>query len=307
MNSNSDIRTVGVAGCGLMGSGIALASALAGFPTTVREVDERTLDAGLARLHRYLGRMIEKERASEDDRKRVNENLAGATDLRELAGRDLIIEAVPERLELKAELFRDLDAIAKPEAIFASNTSSLKIREIAAATNRRDRFLGLHFFNPAPVMKLVEVVRADEVSEQVYAAALAFVERLGKVAVACRDTTGFVVNRLLVPYLLDAIRAFEAGVAGVRDIDNGMMYGCGYPMGPLALLDFIGHDTTEHVADVMTAEFGREMYRAPRLLRAMVAAGMLGKKSGGGFYDYSGDEPVPNDDRLRALVATWRK
>jgi len=298
-----NVRKVGIVGCGLMGSGIALACAKAAIPTVVCEVNQELLEKGIKRLFSYIEKMIAKERATETDRETIKSHLSGTTDLTDFHDCDLIIEAIPEKIELKTELFTKLDKLVKSEAIFATNTSSLKVKDVARSTSRTDRFLGLHFFNPVPVMKLVEVVRTDEVDSEVFKSAMAFIERLGKVGVACLDTTGFVVNRLLVPYLLDAIRAYQAGIASVRDIDNAMRLGCGYPMGPLTLLDFVGLDTTYHVAEIMTCEFGKEMYHSPILLQKMVKKGLYGKKSGRGFYDYSSDEPVPNDKELQELVS----
>ncbi len=282
-----EIRKVGVVGCGLMGSGVSQVSAQSGYETTVREVNRELLDKGLAKIQKYLDKSIAKGKATAEQKEMVNKNLRGTTELEDLKDSDMIIEAVTEDMDVKNELFKELDKLCPERTVFASNTSSLKISEMAAPTSRPDRFVGLHFFNPVPVMKLVEVVRTPPTSDETFQTALDFVKSLEKTAVACKDTTGFVVNRLLVPYLLDAIRALEAGVASKEDIDNGMMLGCGYPMGPLTLLDFVGLDTTLSIANIMHDEFKQPQYAAPELLKKMVAEGKLGKKSGMGFYDYS--------------------
>lgn len=285
------IKTVGVVGCGLMGSGIAQVSAQAGYKTIVREVNDDLLKKGLAKIENFLSKSVEKGKMTAEQKAVVMGNLTGTTNLADLKDCDIIIEAAIENIGLKKEIFGELDKICAAQTIFASNTSSLTIAEMAAATTRPDRFVGLHFFNPVPLMKLVEVVRAITTTRETFDTAFAFGKSLGKEPIACKDNSGFVVNLLLVPYLLDAIRAVESGVASVEDIDKGMMLGCGYPMGPFTLLDFVGLDTTYYIAEIMFNEYRREKYAAPPLLRKMVLAGYLGKKSGKGFYDYSGDKP----------------
>lgn len=285
------IKTVGVIGCGLMGGGIAQVSAQAGYKTIVREVNDDLLKKGLARIDGFLSKSVEKGKMTAEQKATAMGNLSGTTKLADLKDCDIIIEAAIENIDLKKEIFGELDKACPATTIFASNTSSLTITEMAAATKRPDRFVGLHFFNPVPLMKLVEVVRTIATSQETFDAAFAFGKSLGKEPIACKDNSGFVVNLLLVPYLLDAIRAVENGVASVEDIDKGMMLGCGYPMGPLTLLDFVGIDTTYYIAEIMFNEYRQEKYAAPPLLRKMVLAGYLGKKSGKGFYDYSGEKP----------------
>jgi 3-hydroxybutyryl-CoA dehydrogenase len=280
------IEKVGVLGCGLMGAGIAEVCARAGLPTVVREVEQGYLDKGLARIQKSLGRAVEKRKLSPEDRDAALGNLRGTLELADLADCDLVIEAIVENLEEKCRTFSALDAAVQEQAVFASNTSSLTITEIAMATKRTERFLGLHFFNPVPVMKLVEVVRTLMTGDEAFAAARSFVERIGKQPVACRDNSGFIVNRLLVPYLLDAIRAHEEGVGSIEDIDRSMTLGCGYPMGPFTLLDFVGLDTTYYIANIMFEEYRERRFAPPPLLKQMVLAGRLGRKSGRGFYDY---------------------
>jgi len=281
------IEKVGVLGCGLMGAGIAEVCAKSGLATMVREVDEGLLDQGLARIQRSLDKAVEKGKLEAAQREAALTNLTGTTQLEALADCDLVIEAIVENVQEKSETFALLDQVVKDSAIFASNTSSLTITEIAMATERTQRFLGLHFFNPVPVMKLVEVVRTLMTSDEVMETAREFVRTLGKEPVTCQDNSGFIVNRLLVPYLLDAIRALEEGVGSVDDIDKAMQLGCGYPMGPLTLLDFVGLDTTFYIANIMFEEYREKRYAPPPLLRQMVLAGRLGRKSGHGFYDYS--------------------
>lgn len=297
-----DIKNVGVLGCGLMGSGIAHVSAAAGYNTIVREVDDKLLQKGLGKVFGFIDKSIARGKMSEFEKRKVSINLRGTTDLKELKNCDLIIEAITENLEAKNAQWKELDALCPKQTIFATNTSSLKVRDQAAATKRPDRFVGTHFFNPVPIMKLVEVVKAEKTSDDTFATALKWVKSIDKVGVACIDTTGFVVNRLLVPYLLDGIRAYEAGIALVTDIDNAMMLGCGYPMGPLTLLDFVGLDTTHYIAGIMTKEFDLPQYHSPKLLQTMVEKGLMGKKSGRGFYDYSKEQPVPNDAELKKLI-----
>jgi len=281
-----EIKKVGVLGCGLMGSGITLVSASSGYETVAREADEELAEKGLGVINRWLGISVARKKITEEEKAATVSRIQVTTSLEALSGCDLVIEAITEDLALKREMFATLDSLCGDEAIFASNTSSLKIGDIASATGRPERFVGLHFFNPVPVMKLVEVVKTDVTARDVFDKAFSFVESLGKNPIACGDTTGFVVNRLLVPYLLDAIRALEAGVASREDIDKGMKLGCGYPMGPLTLLDFVGLDTTVYIAGIMYEEFGLPQYKAPELLLKMVADGKLGKKSGEGFYNY---------------------
>jgi len=286
------IQKVGVVGCGLMGSGIAQVSAQAGFQTVVREVSVELVEKGLKGIEKNLARLVEKGTLTEAARSEIRERLKGTTSLDDLKDCDVILEAIIEQLPAKRELFSALDTICGPNTIFASNTSSLTITEIAAATKRPQRFVGLHFFNPVPVMKLVEVVHTIATDPGVYEEMVAFGAKLGKTAVRAQDSGGFIVNRLLVPYLLDAIRALEEGVGSVVDIDNSMKLGCGYPMGPFTLLDFVGLDTTYYISQIMFDEFKEKRFAAPPLLKRMVLAGWHGKKSGRGFYDY-GDPNNP--------------
>jgi 3-hydroxybutyryl-CoA dehydrogenase len=281
------IRNVGVVGCGLMGSGIAQVCAAAGFATVVREVSPEIVDKGLKSIEKNLGRLVEKGTITPALQGEIRGRLKGTTAIEDLKDCDLIIEAIIEQLSIKRELFGTLDAICPASTIFASNTSSLTITEIAAATKRPQRFVGLHFFNPVPVMKLVEVVRTIATDAAVYEEVVAFGAKLGKTPVRAHDSTGFIVNRLLVPYLLDAIRALEEGVGSIEDIDNSMKLGCGHPMGPLTLLDFVGLDTTYYISQIMFEEFKERRFAAPPLLKRMVLAGWNGRKSGKGFYDYA--------------------
>ncbi len=281
------IQKVGVVGCGLMGSGIAQVSAHAGFQTVVREVSADLVEKGLKGIEKNLARLVEKGTLKEDAKHEIRGRLKGTTSLDDLRDCDVIVEAIIEQLPAKRELFSTLDKICGAQTIFASNTSSLTITEIAAATKRPPRFVGLHFFNPVPVMKLVEVVRTIATDPEVYEEMVAFGAKLGKTPVRAQDSGGFIVNRLLVPYLLDAIRALEEGVGSVVDIDNSMKLGCGYPMGPFTLLDFVGLDTTYYICQIMFDEFKEKRFAAPPLLKRMVLAGWHGKKSGRGFYDYS--------------------
>jgi 3-hydroxybutyryl-CoA dehydrogenase len=281
------IKKVGVLGCGLMGSGIAEVAARAGYETVVREVTEELVDKGLAKIHGSLGKAVEKGKLDAAARDDTAARLSGTVDLAALADCDLVIEAIVENLEEKRKTFAALDEAVKKDAIFASNTSSLTITQIAMFTRRPEQFVGLHFFNPVPVMKLVEVVRTIVTSDETFKLAFELARSLGKEPIACRDNSGFVVNRLLVPYLLDAIRALEEGVGSVEDIDKGMQLGCGYPMGPFTLLDFVGLDTTYYIANIMFEEYREKRFAPPPLLKQMVLAGRLGKKSGRGFYDYS--------------------
>jgi 3-hydroxybutyryl-CoA dehydrogenase len=281
------IQRVGVVGCGLMGSGIAQVAAAAGFETVVREVSVELVDKGLKGIEKNLNRLVEKGTITETVKREIRGRLKGTTSIEDLKNCDVIVEAIIEQLPAKRELFSALDKICPAATIFASNTSSLTITEIAAATKRPQRFVGLHFFNPVPVMKLVEVVRTIATDPAVYEEMVAFAVKLGKTAVRANDSTGFIVNRLLVPYLLDAIRALEEGVGSIEDIDNSMKLGCGHPMGPLTLLDFVGLDTTYYISQIMFEEFKERRFAAPPLLKRMVLAGWNGRKSGRGFYDYS--------------------
>jgi len=287
-----DIQRVGVLGCGLMGSGIAQVAAAAGYETLVRDVAPPILDRARAGIEKSLARLVEKGKVPAADREAALGRLRFTTSVADLKPCDIVIEAVTEDLELKNTLWKELDGLCSPGTIFASNTSSLTIAAMAAATSRADRFVGLHFFNPVPLMQLVEVVRTVTTSEESFRRAFAFARSLGKEAVAAKDTSGFIVNLLLVPYLLDAVRALEHGVGSVPDIDKAMQLGCGYPMGPLTLLDFVGLDTTYKIAEIMFAEYKEQKYAAPPLLKRMVLAGLYGKKSGKGFYDYSATPPV---------------
>ncbi|MBP9146045.1 MAG: 3-hydroxybutyryl-CoA dehydrogenase [Thermoanaerobaculia bacterium] len=281
------IRKVGVLGCGLMGSGIAEIAAKAGFETVVREVSDALLEKGMGRIRGSLAKAVEKGKMTAEDRDAVLGRIRGTTSFEPMADCDLVVEAIVENLEEKKATYAALDKVVQPGAIFASNTSSLTVTQLAMATSRPSRFVGLHFFNPVPVMKLVEVVRTLLTDDSVLAEIDVFCRALGKTPVACKDNSGFIVNRLLVPYLLDAIRALEEGVGSVADIDEGMKLGCGYPMGPFQLLDFVGLDTTYFIANIMFEEYREKRFAPPPLLKQMVQAGRLGRKSGRGFYDYA--------------------
>ena len=287
----TEIKRVGVLGCGLMGSGIAQVAASAGYDTVVRDVSKEIWDRARAAIEKSLAKFVEKGKLPAASRDAALKRLAFTTATADLKGCDIVIEAVTEDLELKNALWRELDELCGSDTIFASNTSSLTIAAMAAATQRGDRFVGLHFFNPVPLMPLVEVVRTVTTSEETFRRAFAFAKSLGKEPVAAKDNSGFIVNLLLVPYLLDAIRAVEHRVASVPDIDKAMQLGCGYPMGPLTLLDFVGLDTTYKIAEIMFTEYREPRYAPPPLLRRMVIAGMNGRKSGKGFYDYAVDPP----------------
>ena len=287
------IQTVGVVGCGLMGSGIAQVAAEAGYTVIVRELSDSLLKKGLGRIEAFLQKGVEKGKLLPEKKAEVVGRLRGTTQLAELAACEIVIEAVVEDLALKREVYRELDSACPSQTLFASNTSSLSITELAALTKRADRFVGLHFFNPVPLMKLVEVVRSPLTSAAAFEQAYSFAKSLGKIPIRASDKTGFIVNRLLVPYLLDAIRALEEGVGSIEDIDRGMQLGCGYPMGPLTLLDFVGNDTTYSIANIMFDEFRERRFAPPPLLKRMVQAGLYGRKSGRGFYDYSVDPPKP--------------
>ena len=280
------IKTVGVLGCGLMGAGIAQVCAAAGYRTIVREVDQTFLDKGLGRVRKFLEDGVARGKVTADARDTTLGNLSGTTSVDGLKDCDLIIEAIIENLEDKRKIYAALEQVVGVHTIFLSNTSSLCITELAAATTRPDRFGGLHFFNPVPLMKLVEVIRALTTSDETYQTVFAFAQSLGKEPITAPDRPGFIVNRLLVPYLLDAIRAYENGLGTLEDIDKGMKLGCGYPMGPFTLLDFVGLDTTYYIANIMFEEFREPAYAPPPLLKRMVLAGRLGKKSGRGFYKY---------------------
>lgn len=287
-----EIRRVAVLGCGLMGSGIAEISAKAGYETWVREVTDELAQRGLGNIRKSLDKAVEKGKLEANVRDETLARIRTTTSLEELRDCDIIIEAVTENLELKNDMFRTLDALCGPETIFASNTSSLTIADMAAATKRTGSFVGLHFFNPVPVMKLVEVVRTIATDEQVYRRAFEFARSLGKEPVEAKDTSGFIVNRLLVPYMLDAIRCLEQGLASIEDIDKSMTLGTGYPMGPFTLSDFVGIDTLYYISEIMFTEFREPRYAPPPLLKRMVTLGYFGRKTKRGFYDYSGAAPV---------------
>jgi 3-hydroxybutyryl-CoA dehydrogenase len=295
-----EIKKVGVLGCGLMGSGIAQTAASAGFQTTVREVTDELLQKGLGSIEKSLARFAEKGTITAEQQKQTRDRLTGTTSFADLSDCDIIIEAIIENLEEKQNTYRQLDALCKPETIFASNTSSLSITQMMVATSpaRQQRFIGMHFFNPVPIMKLVEVVRTILTDAAVYDQAVDFGKQLGKVPVRASDKTGFIVNRLLVPYMLDSIRALEEGVGSIVDIDNAMKLGCGYPMGPLTLGDFVGLDTTYYIAEIMFNEFREKRFAPPTLLKRMVMAGLYGRKSGRGFYDYTKDAKNPTPMKL---------
>jgi 3-hydroxybutyryl-CoA dehydrogenase len=291
-----EINKVGVLGCGLMGSGIAQTAATAGCEVVVREVTDELCERGFKGIDKSLGKFAEKGVITCDQQAAIRGRIRGTTALEDLADCDIIIEAIVENYEAKRDTYNQLDALCKPETIFASNTSSLSITEMMTATRpeRQARFVGLHFFNPVPVMKLVEVVRTILTDAEVYESAVEFGRKLGKVPVRADDRSGFIVNRLLVPYLLDSVRALEEGVGSIVDIDNGMKLGCGHPMGPLTLLDFVGLDTTYYIAEIMFNEFRERRFAPPPLLKRMVKAGLYGRKSGRGFYDYAdAKNPVP--------------
>ena len=293
------IEKVGVVGCGLMGSGIAQVSATAGFDTVVRDVSQALLDRGRAGILKSLGRMVDRGTITSEARDASLARLRFVTELAELKDRDIIVEAVTEDLNLKNDIWRELDHACPQATMFASNTSSLTITSMADATRRADRFVGLHFFNPVPMMPLVEVIRTGATSEETFERAYAFARALGKEPVAATDRPGFIVNLLLVPFLLDAARALERGTATTADIDRAMQLGCGHPMGPLSLMDYIGLDTVVRIADIMVAAYVEDRYQAPPLLRRMVDAGHHGRKTGKGFYDYSSDPPVPLEGSRR--------
>jgi len=290
-----EIRKVGVVGCGLMGSGIAQVAAMAGFPTVVREVSEELLKKGVSSIEKSLAKFVEKGQLSPEQRSQTLGRLKPSTELDHFADCDLVIEAVTENLELKRKTFTELEEIVKPEAIFASNTSSCSITEMMTATRRAPRFLGLHFFNPVPLMKLVEVVQTVVTDPAVVKIGLDYARKVGKTPILTKDRAGFIVNRLLVPYLLDSIRALEEGFGSIEDIDNSMKLGCNHPMGPLTLNDFVGIDTTYYIAEILFNEYRERRFAPPPLMKRMVMAGLFGRKSGKGFYDYSDPaNPKPN-------------
>ncbi|MFN2456130.1 MAG: 3-hydroxyacyl-CoA dehydrogenase family protein [Pyrinomonadaceae bacterium] len=295
-----EIKKVGVLGCGLMGAGIAQTAASAGFDVVVREVSEEFINKGFGGIEKSLARFAEKGTITGEQQTEIRGRLSGTTSLADLADCDIIIEAIIENLEIKRDTYKQLDELCNPETIFASNTSSLGITEMMTATSagRQKRFIGLHFFNPVPLMKLVEVVRTILTDEAIYEQAIDFGTRLGKTPVRAGDKTGFIVNRLLVPYMLDAIRALEEGVGSIVDIDNAMKLGCGYPMGPFTLGDFVGLDTTYYIAEIMFNEFREKRFAPPSLLKRMVLAGLYGRKSGRGFYDYTQDAKNPQPMNL---------
>ena len=289
-----DVKKVGVLGCGLMGSGIAQVAATAGFDVTVLEVEQKFLEQGFAAIEKSLAKFAEKGTIKETPQA-IRGRLKGTTKKEDLAGCDIVMEAIIENVEEKKKMYSSIDGIVKKEAIFSSNTSSISITELLTSTKRPERFVGLHFFNPVPLMKLVEVVRTIATADEVYQTAYEFAKKLGKVPVRTSDKTGFIVNRLLVPYMLDAIRAYEEGVGSIEDIDNAMKLGCGYPMGPFTLLDFVGLDTTYYITHVMYDEFKERRFASPPLLKRLVMAGWYGRKTGKGFYDYSDpNNPMAN-------------
>jgi 3-hydroxybutyryl-CoA dehydrogenase len=295
----AEIKKVGVVGCGLMGHGIAQVAAQGGYDVVVREVDQAALDKGLGKIDKQLARAVEKGKAEQADADAVRGRIQGTTDYADLADCDLVIEAITEDLDSKLEMWRELDGIVKEGAYFATNTSSLPVIAQAAATSRPERFLGLHFFNPAQVMKLVEVIRAVTTSDEAFQAGVQFAKSIEKMGVQTRDNAGFIVNRLLVPYLLDGMRAYEEGVGTITEIDEAMKAGAGHPMGPLTLSDFVGLDTLGSICDVMFDEFREKRFAQPPILRKMLAAGWYGRKSGMGFYDYSGEAPEENPGLAR--------
>jgi 3-hydroxybutyryl-CoA dehydrogenase len=289
-----NIEKVGVLGCGLMGHGIAQVSAQAGYDVVIREVDQGILDKGIGRIEKQLARAVEKGRMEQDDADSVRGRIKGTLDYGDLAESDLVVEAITEDLGAKLEMWSELNQVLRPEALRATNTSSLAVVDQAVANERPDLFLGLHFFNPAQVMKLVEVIRCVTTSAEAFDTGLEWGRSLGKLCVQTHDKAGFIVNRLLVPYMLDAIRAYEEGVGTIEEIDQAMMAGAAHPMGPLTLADFVGLDTLGSICDVLWDEFRERRFARPPTLRKMLTAGWYGKKSGLGFYDYSGDQPAMN-------------
>jgi 3-hydroxybutyryl-CoA dehydrogenase len=294
-----EISKVGVLGCGLMGHGITQICAQAGWDVVVREVSQEKLDGGIGKIEKQLARAVEKGKASQEDADAVRARIQPTLDYGDLADCDLVIEAITEDLGMKLEMWKEVDGVVKEGTPFATNTSSLAVIDQAASTSRPDLFCGMHFFNPAQVMPLLEIVQTVTTSDETLETAFEVGERLGKTTVPAKDKTGFVVNRLLVPYMLDAIRAYEEGVGTVDQIDTAMKAGANHPMGPFTLLDFVGLDTTKSIADIMFDEYRERRFAAPPTLRKMVAAGYYGRKSGKGFYDYSGEQPVPTELGLR--------
>jgi 3-hydroxybutyryl-CoA dehydrogenase len=292
--AETEIKQVGVLGAGLMGHGIAQVAAQAGYEVVLREVDDATLAKGIGKIEKQLKRAVEKGKSTQEDADAVRARIHGTVHYRDLAPCDLVIEAITENLALKLEMWREIDEIVKPEAVFATNTSSLAVIDQAASTGRPGQFVGLHYFNPAQVMKLVEVVRCVTTTDAAFDTALQFARSEGKLAIPTRDRAGFIVNRLLVPYMLDAMRAHEEGVGSVSEIDDAMKAGAGHPMGPLTLADFVGLDTLGSICDVLFEEFRERRFAQPPTLRKMLSAGWLGRKSGIGFYDYSGEAPAAN-------------
>lgn len=290
-----EIRKVGVVGCGLMGSGIAQVSAMAGYPTVVREISQPLLDRGLASIEKSLSKLVEKGQVSAEQKAQALSHLKPTLQLADFTDCDLLIEAIIENLDQKKQLFAELDKIVGPEALFATNTSSLSVTEMMTATRRGPRFLGLHFFNPVPLMQLVEVVKTVVTEPAVVQHGLDFARKLGKTPILTSDRAGFIVNRLLIPYLLDAVRALEEGFGTIEDIDQGMKLGCNHPMGPLTLIDFVGIDTTCYIAEVLFNEYREKRFAPPPLIKRMMLAGMYGRKTGKGFYDYADPKnPKPN-------------
>jgi 3-hydroxybutyryl-CoA dehydrogenase len=296
----AEIKKVGVVGGGLMGHGIAQVSATAGYDVVLREVDQATVDKAMGKIAKQLARAVEKGKSTQEQADEITGRINATTDYGELAECDLVIEAITESLPLKLEMWKEVDGIVKPEAFFATNTSSLAVIDQAASTSRPERFLGLHYFNPAQVMKLVEVIRAVTTTDEAFDVGMQFAQAQGKLAIPTKDKAGFIVNRLLVPYMLDAIRAYEEGVGSVAEIDEAMKAGAGHPMGPLTLADFVGLDTLGSICDVLFDEFRERRFARPPLLRKMLAAGWYGRKSGVGFYDYTGEQPVENPGVLRS-------
>jgi 3-hydroxybutyryl-CoA dehydrogenase len=291
---SSEIKKVGVLGAGLMGHGIAQVTAAAGYDVVLREVDDATLQKGLGKIEKQLAKAVEKGKSSQEDADAVRGRIQGTTDYGDLADCDLVIEAITEDLGRKLEMWKEVDAVVKPEAIFATNTSSLAVIDQAASTTRPAQFVGLHYFNPAQVMKLVEVIRAVTTTDEAFDRAQGFAQSQGKLAIPTKDKAGFIVNRLLVPYMLDAIRGYEEGIGSVDEIDEAMKAGAGHPMGPLTLADFVGLDTLGSICDVLFDEFRERRFAQPPTLRKMLSAGWYGRKSGMGFYDYSGEAPAVN-------------
>ncbi len=290
-----NIQKLGLVGCGIMGSRIAQVVAQSGYDVLATDVKGELIDKGLGLIEGSLNREVQKGRIDRSEMDSVMGRLKGAEDLKDLRDRDIIIEAVTEHIGIKTEIFAKLDKVCSDKTIFVSNTSSLSITNLATTTRRPDKFMGLHFFNPAHIMELVEIVRTILTSDETFDSVVSFAKSLGKTPIVAKDNAGFIVNRLLVPYLLDAVRAFEEGLGSVEDIDRGMKLGCGLPIGPLALIDFIGLDTILRISDIMFDEYKEKRFSAPSILKQMVLAGYLGRKSGGGFYDYGEDEPVVSD------------